>query len=656
MNFSNDFPSPNKPSYEALEQEIQALRHAYDTISRERTSEIESIFRSAPIGIGVVCHRQIIRVNQRLEEMLGYTKNEFIGNNARMLYPSDEEFEKVGKKKYRQIEKCNTGTVETKWRRKDGTIINVLLSSTPIDFQDYGKGVTFTAMDITESQQKEVSLFESEEKYRSMMEALDDPVYICSKDFRIEYMNPAMVKWIGRNAVGECCHEAIFNHHQICPWCCHSKVMSGETVRSELNLTSSRRSYHVSNTPIFHRDGSISKLSIFREVTEIKSLAVQLQQAQKMEAMGTLAGGIAHDFNNILFPIMGHTELLLGDIPDESPMKFSLDEIYAASNRAKELVHQILAFSRQGIGEVRLMKMQIIIKEALKLLRSSIPTTIEMVHQISGTCRPITADPTQIHQIIMNLCTNAYHAMEETGGKMIISLEEVVLDPETALNIDPEMKPGKYAYLMVSDTGVGIPDAIKERIFEPFFTTKKQGRGTGMGLATVHGIVKSIGGGIQVESTPGEGASFHLYFPIASTYSDEMGTVQKQKTIYRGKGHIVLIDDEQPVLNMEKQMLEKLGYQVTARGSSLEALEMLTTLGDRFDLVITDMTMPGMPGDKLAAEIKRLFPKMPIVLCTGFSHIMSEDEAKRLGIDGFLMKPIVMADLSKMIRDLLKAN
>ena len=684
MHFSNDPPSSNKPSYEALEQEIRELRHAHDAMEQELQelrhvvlkyaeshdelmgskaetqevlSQMKSIFRSAPTGIGVVCDRKLIRVNQRLEEMLGYTKKDLIGNSARMLYASDEEFQKVGREKYRQIDLYRTGTVETKWRRKDGAVIDVLLRSTSIDFEDPGKSVTFTALDITENKQKEIALMESEARYRSMMEALNDPVYICSKNFKIEYMNPAMLKWIGRDAVGESCYKTIFNHNDICPLCYHSKVMAGKTIQHEVNFSSSHRIYHVSSSPVFHVDGSISKMAIFREITELKSITTQLQQAQKMEAIGTLAGGIAHDFNNILFPIMGHTELLLGEIPDESPMKFSLNEIYTASNRAKALVHQILAFSRQGSGEVMLIQMQTIIKEALKLLRSSIPTTIDMVTKISGTCRPVTADPTQIHQIIMNLCTNAYHAMEETGGKMIISLEEIALDQNTAFDIDSEMKSGEYAYLMVSDTGIGIPKSILERIFEPFFTTKGEGKGTGMGLATVHGIVKRVGGGIQVESTPGQGTSFHLYFPIVSIQGDIMaGGVRNKALLHKGNGHILLIDDEQPVLNMEKRMLEKLGYQVTVRSSSLDALEMLKSRGDLFDLVITDMTMPGMSGDKLAVEIKRLFPKMPIVLCTGFSHIMSEDEAERLGIDGFLMKPIVMSDFSKTVQDVLKMN
>ncbi len=376
----------------------------------------------------------------------------------------------------------------------------------------------------------------------------------------------------------------------------------------------------------------------------------QLLQTQKMEAIGTLAGGIAHDFNNILFPILGYTEMLLAEIPHDSPFKKPLSRIYTGSIRARDLVKQILTFARQDTSELKLMKIQPVIKEAIKLIRSTIPTSIEIKQEISPDCGAVRADPTQIHQIIMNLATNAYHAMADTVGQLTITLKQINSE-ESGLNYH-DITPGLYVCLTVGDTGMGINKDIINKIFDPFFTTKEKGKGTGMGLSVVHGIVKSMNGAIQVYSKPGKGTRFHVYLPvIKSDY--EKQPVPSMGKVKGGIEHVLLVDDEETILIMETQMLKYLGYQVTSRNSSLEALEAFRFNPDQFDLVITDMAMPNMSGDKLTVELMKIRPDIPILLCTGFSETMSETRAASLGIKGFLLKPVVMKDLARKIRNIL---
>ncbi len=393
--------------------------------------------------------------------------------------------------------------------------------------------------------------------------------------------------------------------------------------------------------------------ALYRSTREKQNLERRLQQTQKMETIGTLAGGIAHDFNNILFPISGHAEILLTDVAEDDPARESINEIYTGAMRAKELVNQILTFSRQESTELKLMKIQHIIKEALKLLRSTIPTTIEIKRHIKNECAPVTADPTQIHQIIMNLATNAYHAMEENGGVLTVTLTETQIgDGEKLL---PDIAPGTYVCLAVSDTGMGMTDDLINKIFDPFFTTKEKGKGTGMGLSVVHGIVTGMGGGINVESKPGLGAKFSIYFPAEKKICED-GMVRHVLPIKGGDEHILLVDDEENILDMEKQVLKRLGYTVSTRTSSLEALEAFRASPSRYDIVISDVAMPHMRGDLLVVKMMEIRPDIPVLLCTGFSQIVTEEKAMEIGVKGLLMKPLIMKDLAETIRNVLDSR
>ena len=377
----------------------------------------------------------------------------------------------------------------------------------------------------------------------------------------------------------------------------------------------------------------------------------QLQQVMKLQAIGTLAGGIAHDFNNILFPIVGYTELTMDDIPKDSQARKNLEEILKATNRAKELVKQILTFSRQSCQERKPLKVQFLIKEALKLLRATIPSTIEFDIRIDESCGPINGDPTQIHQVIMNLCTNAYHAMQQTGGKLEVELKEVDISYEKSME-RVGMKVGPHLQLTVKDSGCGMDPGVMDRIFEPYYTTKEQGKGTGLGLSVIHGIIKNHGGDICVSSQPGKGTTFTVYLPIIDEIELETEEIKTSPTA-KGHEHILLIDDEEQIIDIERQILERLGYKVTSKTDSEEALMEFATLPERYDLVITDMTMPKLTGEQLARKLMEIKPDIPVILCTGFNETITEEKALAMGIDKFVMKPVVKDELASTIRAVL---
>ena len=376
-----------------------------------------------------------------------------------------------------------------------------------------------------------------------------------------------------------------------------------------------------------------------------------LRQAQKMEAIGTLAGGIAHDFNNILGAVLGYTEMARTVLDENNPCKRYLDQVLKAGERAKDLVKQILTFSRQSDEKPQPMKLSPIVKEALKLLRASLPSTIEIRQSIQSEPDTILADPTHIHQILMNLCTNAAHAMRGANGTLKIALAPVKITYSDIVN-HRDLFPGKYLKLTVGDTGHGIDPLIMDRIFDPFFTTKNPGEGTGMGLSVVYGIVKGYDGTIIVESEVGRGAQFHVYLPLITETTKDVKR-ETVEPIIGGKERILFVDDEEVLMQLGKDILTDLGYEVVGKTRSIDAFDLFRSRPDHFDLVITDMTMPTMTGIDLARAMLRIRPGIPIILCTGFSEIISEEKAKDMGICRFIMKPISRKDLAKAVRELL---
>jgi PAS domain S-box-containing protein len=421
--------------------------------------------------------------------------------------------------------------------------------------------------------------------------------------------------------------------------------------------------FHERGKPVFDEDGSPAYIDgVIFDVTDKRqalknqqALEDQLRQAQKMEALGALAGGITHDFNNILSAIYGYTQLALMELPDNSPIRTYLNNMFDAARRARELVKQILIFSRLDAQKHFPVEVRVVIKEALKLLRASIPATIEIRQDIAPQCGTVLANPTQIHQIIMNLCINAYHAMREEGGILKVSLTPLDITYGDAITGIGEILPGKWLRLEVSDTGHGMDKGTMERIFEPYFTTKPRGEGTGMGLSVVHGIVKSHGGHITVSSESGKGATFHIYWPVIapSAFRDES---LFSESLAAGNENILLIDDEEQTLHVQEAILKSLGYHIHAFTSPLSALEKFRDQPERFDIIVTDMTMPAMTGEKLAGEILKIRPDTPIILCTGYSELITEAKAKEIGIKALVMKPVDIKEFAEILRTLLDGN
>ncbi len=385
---------------------------------------------------------------------------------------------------------------------------------------------------------------------------------------------------------------------------------------------------------------------------EKMELELQLSRKQKMEAVGTLAGGIAHDFNNILGAMQGYLELSLDDVPEDHPVRDHLNQMVSCVDRAAKLVKQILTFSRkdQQEQEKEPVRISSIIKEVLGMLRSSLPATIKISRKIHADSSMVLADSTQIHQVLVNLCTNASHAMRENGGLLEVSLEDVNLKSETRIG-DEHLKPGNYVKLSVSDSGHGIEKEIVERIFEPFFTTKGVHEGTGLGLSVVHGIIKSHDGAITVSSTPGEGTTFVIFLPKIE--SGDLKESKSSEETTKDSELILLVDDEEMIINSTKQILERLGFEVIAKTSSIDALEAFQEEPEKFDLVFTDQVMPNLTGTQLSEKLLSIRPDISIILCSVFPEDVCPEELERIGIKEFLAKPISMQKINKIIRKVL---
>jgi signal transduction histidine kinase/CheY-like chemotaxis protein len=408
----------------------------------------------------------------------------------------------------------------------------------------------------------------------------------------------------------------------------------------------------IAYSPLRDDSGAISNyLAVERDVSLEVRVQQQLRQFQKIEALGTLAGGIAHDFNNILNPIFINTELaLLGNDLDAESRR-NLETVLKAAERGRDLVKQIITFSRQKERERKPSKVTPVLLEALKFIRASLPSTIEIKEDLGAETGSILSDPAQIHQVVMNLVNNAAYAMRDRGGVLAVRLAEVEVDAEvTALHSD--LKPGSYLRLTVTDTGTGMKPEVMERAFDPFYTTKKPGEGSGMGLAVVHGIVKDQGGAITVYSEVGKGSSFNVFFP--RLMRAEAAPAVEAAPPAGGRERILLVDDEAVQIDSVKNMLERLGYAVTTASNGEAALEVFRKDPGFFDLVITDQTMPSITGIELAKKLLLIRPGLPIVLCTGFSEIVDAGAAQRAGIRGFQMKPFSLREMAETVRSALK--
>ncbi len=543
--------------------------------------------------------------------------------------------------------------LEQRFRQGDKEMF-VETSTNPIRDAD-GKtiGVSYFIRDITERKRAE----EERVRLQTAIEQADESIVITDSDGMIVYVNPSFVRTTGYSR-----KEAIGQHISFIRSGRHDKaffddmldtITSGGVWKGHFLSKKKDGTYYDEEStisPVKNNKGEITHyVALMRDVTQEFVLEQQLRQAQKMEAIGKLAGGIAHDFNNILSAIIGFTEMTLYNCDNVQDVRGNMNQVLKAAERAEELVKQILTFSRRGGEHKKPIRLSAVMNDSMKLLRATIPSTIEIRHIAESDAR-VLADITQMQQLYMNLCTNAAYAMREKGGKLEVRLTEVLLDYEESMHYK-DIQPGHYLKSTVRDNGTGIPLDILDRIFDPFFTTKDVGEGTGMGLAMVHGIVKQHGGAITVASTPGLGTTFTILLPRVEEVPEEETRIIE--TLPTGTERILFVDDEALLVQSNSSMLETLGYQVTAMKSSLDALAVFRGDPSRFDIVISDQTMPNLTGFELAREILRLRPDMPVILSTGYSDQVTPEKAQEVGIRAVVMKPVRRRDLAQKVRNVL---
>lgn len=639
-----------------LENEISERLQA-EAAMRESEEKYRLLIKNLP-GVVYRGYRDwsVEFIDKKIEQLTGYTVEEF---NSRQINWSDiifqEEDIKAASDDFHKALKTKDQSYVREYRIKarDNSIYWIQDRGQIVSNGKEVEYISGVFYDITKQKRTE----EESLLLATAIEHAAESVIISNKSGTIQYVNPAFEQLSGFSR-----EEIVGQNFRIFRSDKHDKGFYKDMweVISRGNIWSGHitnrmkddtlREFETKISPVHNRSGDIvSFVSVNRDVTQEKVLEAQLHQSQRMQSIGTLAGGIAHDFNNILSAIIGYTELTIDYLENGSLPYNNLQEVLEAGERAKGLINQILTFSRQSEQDLKPLQLKLIVKEALRLIRATLPSTIE-IHQDLTSDAAILGDQIKIHQVLMNLCTNAGHAMPGKGGMLSVCLSEVELDSSFRIK-HFDIKSGSYLKLSISDTGHGMSASLMERIFDPFFTTKEKGKGTGMGLSVVHGIVKSHNGTIHVYSEPGEGSTFNVYLPIIEKQLEQK--IRAEKPIPTGTEHILFVDDEESLINMGKQLLVSLGYDVTTRISSIEALELFKTRPDTFDLVITDLTMPNMTGDELAKQLMAIRSDIPVILCTGFSTRITEEKAKSMGIRAFILKPLIRKDIAETIRKVL---
>ena len=636
-------------------KDVTERRKAQD---RLREKEIEYNYLYNHLNDAVLIkdfNGNILHANDEAQRRLGYSLEELSQMNAAQITSSEltagfgDTFKKL-------ILQPGSFRHETVHMAKDGTLIPTEISGRVITFRGE-KAVLSIAIDITERKRVEQEIVRAKREWEKTFDAMTDIVTVMDKDFHIIRANKATYSFFNvgpEELIGKHCYELFRGDSTPCLECPLLETLDDSTNHCTENILHKNlgKIFHVSSAPVFDNEGELQFLvHIARDVTDVKQMEEELFQAHKMEAIGTLAGGIAHDFNNILAAILGYADMAKDDIPESSRSYKDIDQAIKAGHRAKDLVRQILTFSRKGSETQQPLQPVSIIKEVLKLLRATLPTTIEIRQEIDVNCGWIVANPTNIHQVLVNLCTNAFQAMEDEKGVLTVRLQSVELENADVIS-EPGISEGKFVELMVSDTGCGMEKATIERIFDPYFTTKGVGKGSGIGLAMVHGIVHSYAGFIKVESEPGKGATFRVYFPTLPEKVEKRDE-QQQELLPRGEERILAVDDEEVIVAMCQTILESLGYTVAACCSSEKAFELFQSSPESFDLIITDQTMPKLSGAELAQKVLQIRPEIPIILCTGYSSMISEKQSKEIGINRFVMKPINRRELAITVREVL---
>ena len=628
----------------------------YESEERYRT-----IVENSHDGIFIINDNyQFEYVNAQFAQICDRAKDEFIGEDFRQfLTAKNKPFvtdNYVRHCRGEDVSRC----CELDISRPDGEKRHVELYATAINDSKGKIKIIGQIFDLTEKELAEQALRESELKYHTILDKSEIGYYEVDIAGNFTFVSDVVCKFFKakRKQLEGLSYKAYTDEETANKlYLIYNNVFtSGESKkRFEYQIILRDKEIRTVETAVSLMRDQYGKPLGFRglikDMTDQKNLEIRLQMAHKMEAIGTLAGGIAHDFNNILSAILGYAQLAQMNSAENPKVQKYINRLYLASERAKKLVQQILVFSRQSKSEKRPADISVVIKEALKLLRASIPSTIEIHQNVKSNLGTVEADLTQIHQIVMNLCTNAFHAMEKDGGQLDVDLISVKISAEDSLLYE-DIEPGYYLKLTVADTGHGISAEILPRIFEPYFTTKELGKGTGMGLATVHGIVKDHGGHIKIYSEPDVGTTFHILFPFIDKEAEPL-PLKTSDLIPQGNEKILFVDDEKFLIDVGKELLENLGYCVETRISPNDALEAFRVQPDTYDLVITDMTMPKMNGVILAEKIRKIRPDIPIILCSGYSNKIMSDDSRDTEFNGVLMKPVTLHELANMIRSVL---
>ena len=644
----------NKIGWYVIVRDISCKKITEEKIVRNE-KKMRSIFRASPIGIGVLVKRRFIEVNEMFCTMVGYSRDELLGQNARILYNSEAEYEYVREEKYRQIGNKGVGSVETRLRRKDGEVIDVLMRSTPLNPNDFSEGVTFTALDITARREAEEKLASRAATLDAIFNSTPNVLMLVDRKGRVEKINHQGILFSGRqegDIVGmysgnalSCCYAPEDRRHGSNPECKNcllrekvdntfatgrshwkeqgSMVLSRNGNKQTLNMLISTALIDVEGedrvlvsltdiTALTQKD-----IALRKEKLERDKLEHQFRQAQKMESIGRLAGGIAHDLNNLLSPILGYGEILVEDLAEGDPRHESARQIVDAGVRAGDLVRQLLAFSRKQNLDYTQVDVNRLYKNFVKLLRRTIREDIEIKATLADSLPLVKGDIGQLEQVVMNLCVNSQDAMPE-GGILFFETRAVELDEEYASGRQG-VTPGNYVMLSITDTGVGMSEEISRQVFEPFFTTKEKHKGTGLGLATVYGIVKQHGGNIWCYSEPGKGTTFEIFLPVSGAPQKLKAASKKIEVRSGGGGETVLVvEDNNQLRVMAATVLARNGYNVLAASSGSEALELCRKTEEPVDLLLTDVVMPEMNGRELSEKIVEIYPDIRVLFMSGY--------------------------------------
>ena len=603
--------------------------------------------------------------NRKAFEVFGYSPEDMVSglDGFGMIHPDDRQ--RARKNFQRRIRGSKIGLNEYTGLRKDGSTFPMLLHTDPIMRGGKPQGIRGVLIDITERKKAEAEFADNRTRLALALEganlgtwdwhipsgkAVFSDLWAVTKGYELSELKPHISTW--ENLV----------HPDDLPDVRKrlAEHLDGTTTLYEATFRMRHKSgkwiWIADKGKVIERnpDGTpVRACGINQDITETKKLNERLRQAEKMESIGTLAGGIAHDFNNILGAVIGYADMSLADVPPGSRLETNLRRILQGGTRAGKLVNQILNFSRRAADEKSPQFLRPVIREVVEMMRASLPSTIEIKSSLARDSQPVLADPTRIHEIVMNLCTNAAQAMEDEKGLLEVRYEETVLDEEIEGRAGT-VPPGGYSVITVRDNGRGMDEETLERVFEPFFTTKPLGRGTGMGMAVLFGIVQEHSGTVTVESTLGTGTTFRVYLPKCDDTREADTGKQHTTMVPGGTERIMVVDDEDIMIEMAKDMLSELGYSVTALNDPVRALDTFRNNPNSFDLLVTDQTMPALPGMELAREARRIRPDLPIILCTGYSTLVDEEKALATGIDGFLTKPFRQRVIAYKIRFVLR--